>query len=208
MIEPDAEANVREKLAIVPMALEHLDEVYAIEVASFPRPWSRECLMSEIVRNRCAHYIVAETDGKVLGYGGMWIVCDEAHITNLAVSPGYRRRKIGERLLVNMLERAAGSGAVYAFLEVRRSNVPARRLYSRYLFQPDYVRKRYYRDNGEDAVVLRLNDMRSTRFRERFTENLARLHESLCVPPPGAPGGKILQEVVSNVRSAHQRSGI
>jgi len=93
-------------------------------------------------------------DGKVVGYAGMWLILDEAHITNVAVHPGYRRNKIGRSLMLEIIRRAALMGINRMTLEVRPSNAPARRLYTALGFEERGLRKRYYTDTNEDAIIM------------------------------------------------------
>lgn len=183
MLEIETEKKIRTGLKIEPMALEHLAEVYAIEVSVYPRPWPLKSFADELARNQYSHYYVSTIDGKVAGYGGMWVVLDEAHITNIAVAHGYQRRKIGERMLVYLLEQCARLSVNTVYLEVRRNNFAAQRLYSRYLFRSDGVRERYYSDNGEDALVLRVRNFRSEAFMKRFRENVEQLKRRVEVLP-------------------------
>jgi ribosomal-protein-alanine N-acetyltransferase len=97
---------------------------------------------------------VARLDRRIVGYGGMWVVMDEAHITTLAVDPPFRRRKIAQRLLMALLEEAVILGAVRATLEVRETNLAAQNLYHKFGFRVTGVRKAYYTDNGENALVM------------------------------------------------------
>ncbi len=136
------------------MRLGDLDQVLQIETRSFPTPWSRKAFVSELTRNRYAYYIIAQMDDRVVGYGGMWVIGDEAHITNIAVDPECRRRGIGKRLLQELLDRARDFGARSVTLEVRRSNVAAQRLYEGQGFEARGVRKGYYTDTGDDAIVM------------------------------------------------------
>ncbi len=136
------------------MLPEHLDQVLAIESESFPVPWSHQAFMFEVTENDLAFYIVALLDGKVAGYAGMWIVLDEAHVTNVAVHPGLRGRGIGRALMTELLYRAAVLGAARITLEVRVSNRVARNLYKSLGFVDRGIRRRYYSDNDEDAVVM------------------------------------------------------
>jgi ribosomal-protein-alanine N-acetyltransferase len=94
------------KLLIEVMRLEDLDEVQAIEQASFSTPWPSNAYRSELMTNRLASYLVARIDGRIVGYGGMWLMVDEAHITTFAVHPAWRRQRIGERLLLAFLDLA------------------------------------------------------------------------------------------------------
>ena len=116
------------EVSFAEMTCDHLDEVLAIEQASFPTPWSRYAFTYELLENEFAHYIVALAGGRVVGYAGMWIVLDEAHVTNVAVHPEFRRRCIGRRLMQELMRRAALLGARRMTLEVRTSNRAARRL--------------------------------------------------------------------------------
>ncbi len=135
------------------MTLKDVDGVHAIEHATFAKPWKREDFVKEMTTNTCARYLVAEENGRIIGFAGAWIVLDEAHITNIAVTADCRGRGIGRELTQNLLQYAANLGVVYATLEVRRSNEIAQRLYQSLGFEYVGVRKRYYEDNGEDAFL-------------------------------------------------------
>ncbi len=135
------------------MTLNDVDSVHAIDEATFARPWSRQDFVKEMTSNACARYLIAEADGKVAGYAGAWIVLDEAHITNIAVAKEYRGRGLGRRLTAALLQYASNLGVVYATLEVRRSNEIAKNLYQSLGFEYVGTRKRYYEDNGEDALL-------------------------------------------------------
>lgn len=141
-------------MTIRPMMVKDLDRVMAIEKVSFPVPWSREAYLRELYDNALAHYYVALVGEEVVAYAGMWLILDEAHITNVAVHPGYRGRRIGEVLLKVMMEEAKIRGAERMTLEVRVSNIPAQRLYRRLGFHPAGLRKGYYEDNNEDALIM------------------------------------------------------
>lgn len=140
------------EVTIKPMRPYHLDEVTAIERESFPQPWSRYAFLSELESNRFAHYLVACGEEEVLGYGGIWVVLDEAHITTLAVHPGYRGLGIGTLLLESLIALARQRSVERITLEVRPSNAPAQYLYRKYGFKVRGVRKRYYID--EDALIM------------------------------------------------------
>lgn len=131
-----------------------LDAVCAIENATFAVPWSRESFRQELERNVAARYLVAETDGKVVGYAGAWVILDESHITNIAVLEAYRGRGIGKQLTGALLQYLSNLGACYATLEVRVSNEQAQHLYKSFGFVSVGKRKRYYEDNGEDAFLM------------------------------------------------------
>ena len=131
-----------------------LDAVCAIENATFAVPWSRESFRQELERNVAARYLVAETDGKVVGYAGAWVILDESHITNIAVLEAWRGRGIGKQLTQALLQYLSNLGASYATLEVRVSNERAQNLYKELGFVSVGKRKRYYEDNGEDAFLM------------------------------------------------------
>ncbi|MEO8207434.1 MAG: ribosomal protein S18-alanine N-acetyltransferase [Chloroflexota bacterium] len=139
---------------IEPMTLADLPDVHRIERASFSVPWPDEAYRSELERNRLASYLVVRTTGTVIAYGGIWLMVDEAHITTFAVDPSWRRQRVGETLLISLLDVAIARRAREATLEVRLSNLPARRLYEKYGFRPAGLRTRYYSDNGEDALIM------------------------------------------------------
>lgn len=136
------------------MNTEDLDQVMEVEFNSFSIPWSRDAFFNEIETNHFATYIVIEDDGKVIGYCGVWIIVDEAHITNIAVLPSYRGQGLGDKLMRSMIEIAKEMGARTMTLEVRVSNNPAQSLYRKFGFQEGGIRKNYYSDNQEDALVM------------------------------------------------------
>ncbi|MEA4998467.1 MAG: ribosomal protein S18-alanine N-acetyltransferase [Candidatus Limiplasma sp.] len=137
------------------MTLADVDQVHAIELATFPVPWSRQSLVDEMERNVCARYLVAVDDaGSILAYAGAWIIFDEAHVTNVAVAQTHRGQGIGKQIMLALMQYAANLGADYLTLEVRRSNTVAQALYKKLGFMELAVRKRYYEDNGEDALLL------------------------------------------------------
>jgi ribosomal-protein-alanine N-acetyltransferase len=140
-----------------PMTLNDIDEVLTIEKASFTLPWSREAFYNELVHNQYAKYIVMEYNHRIIGYCGMWVVIDEAHITNVAVLPEYRGKKLGEALMRKVMETAKQLGATTMTLEVRVSNHVAQSLYRKLGFLNGGIRKQYYSDNQEDALVMWVN---------------------------------------------------
>lgn len=152
--QAEVEYEKKQKIELQNMSLEDIDQVYEIENLSFTTPWSRESFKSELLKNDLARYIVAKVDGKVAAYGGMWIVLDEAHITNIAVHPEYRGRKIGETLVKALLRTAKENKAADITLEVRASNDAARKLYKKLGFKDGGRRKGYYEDTGEDAIIM------------------------------------------------------
>lgn len=141
------------------MRLEHLSQVMEIEKASFPSPWSRYSFVNEVMKNSFAYYIVAVSDKNVVGYAGMWLILDEAHITSVAVHPHHRGNGIGRALMQEMVRRAAIMGINKMTLEVRPSNTAARHLYATLGFIERGVRKGYYADTREDAIIMWKDDI-------------------------------------------------
>ena len=134
-----------------------LEAIMAIEVEAFSVPWSRENFRNEYENEAISHFLVAELEdhpGTVAGYMCCFLVLDEVHITNLAVGKKFRRRGIAEQLLLHFLKASEKQGARWATLEVRVSNEPARRLYTKFGFAPSGIRKGYYPDNKEDALIM------------------------------------------------------
>ena len=143
------------KVRIVPMTAEHLNEVAALELACFSRPWSRQMLAEEL-DNQCAAFLVAlepETD-KVIGYAGLLVAADEGYITNVAVFPPYRRRGAAGKLLDVFLRFARANHLAFLTLEVRPSNAAAIALYTRFGFREAGRRRNYYDLPREDALIL------------------------------------------------------
>ena len=135
------------------MTMADVDGVAAVEAATFPTPWSRDAFASEM-NNVAARYLVAEKDGRVIGFAGAWIILDESHITHIAVYKEERGQGIGRKLTEGLMQYLSNLGAAYATLEVRKSNEVAQNLYKSLGFIKLGVRKRYYEDNGEDALIM------------------------------------------------------
>jgi len=172
-------------LRIRPMAIADLPAVQLIERASFTTPWPAYAYRQELETNRLAQYLVAAIGDEIVAYGGLWLMVDEAHITTFAVHPRYRRRRIGERLLLSLLDLSLDRHAREATLEVRLSNLAARRLYEKYGFRPVGIRPRYYSDNGEDALIMTTEPLATPAMRDR----IARLRAAVdAAPPPTGPG--------------------
>ena len=171
------------KVQIVPMRVSDLPAVHAIERASFDSPWPADAYRSELETNRLAQYMVVRIGEDIAGFGGMWLMVDEAHVITFAIDPAWRRQHLGERLLLTMLDAAIDAGAHEATLEVRLSNLPARRLYEKFGFRPVGLRPRYYSDNGEDALIMTTDQLRDPPMRER----LVRLRAALDAAPEPVP---------------------
>lgn len=144
-------------------SLADLDQIMAIEVASFTSPWTREMYLAELDNIGVSFcYTAREASGEILGFCSFWRVMDELHINNLAVAPEHRRRGIATALLRFVLNEAHKLGVRRATLEVRRSNEAARHLYERFGFSAAGVRRGYYSNPVEDAIVLWREDLTSS----------------------------------------------
>lgn len=160
-------AILMEPVSIEPMLRTDLDAVTRIDRRCFPTPWLPSAYLTEL-SNRSACYLVARIGQEVVGYGGEWVISDEAHITTLAVDPDRQGRKIGERLVLALMEEAVLQGASHATLEVREGNRTAQRLYRKYGFREAAIRKSYYTDNGENAIVMWAEEIDAPSYRERL----------------------------------------
>ena len=141
------------------MKADDVDAVHVIETACFAIPWSRSAFLHEVTENMCARYMVLTEDDVPVAYAGMWLVLDEAHVTNIAVRPDRRRLGYGEQVTRGLIQLAADSGCTLMTLEARASNEPALSLYRKLGFVPTGVRKGYYPDNNEDAILMDLNEL-------------------------------------------------
>ena len=150
------------------MSVDDLAAVQEIERESFTTPWPPHAYRAELETNRMAHYIVARHGDRIVGFAGVWLMVDEAHITTFAVRKTWRRQGVGERLLIALLALAEARGAREATLEVRPSNHPARRLYEKYGFAPVGVRPRYYSDDNEDALIMTTDRLDGRQMRDRL----------------------------------------
>jgi len=172
------------KLRIAPMRVDDLAAVHDIERASFDSPWPADAYRSELETNRLAQYLVVHAGDVIVAYAGMWLMVDEAHIITFAVHPLWRRQRIGERLLLALLDLAQDAGANEATLEVRLSNLAARRLYEKFGFRPVGLRPRYYSDNGEDALIMTTDQLGDPGMRDRVERLRAAID---AAPAPVAP---------------------
>lgn len=141
-------------IEILSLKHQYIDSVLSIDSLSFPTPWSRESFENEIENNKFARYVVAKKDDVIIGYAGMWLILDEAHITNIAVHPEYRGIGSGNLLLEALMEICKIEFVSNMTLEVRKSNLVAQNLYKKYGFIEEGLRKAYYGDNKEDAIIM------------------------------------------------------
>jgi len=151
-------------ITITLMRMDDVQHVSRLERRCYAIPWSSSAYVTEL-GNPAAYYSVAkDSAGIIVGYAGMWVIMGEAHITTIAVDPEARTRKVGEKLLLDLLDRGVQRGAKRASLEVREHNTAAHRLYLKYGFVDVALRKRYYSDNGENAIIMWINDLFSPPF--------------------------------------------
>lgn len=159
---------------IKPMQKTDLDDVIAIEAKAYgEHHWSKDSFMSELSNDLAKYFSVFNTDGQLIGYCGCWQILEEAHITNIAVSPDYRRKHIGEALLTTIIDECYRNMAKYITLEVRVSNTPAISLYEKYGFKSLGARKGYYQDNNEDALIMWTENIFYDKFKSGYEKNIS-----------------------------------
>jgi ribosomal-protein-alanine N-acetyltransferase len=160
------------------MSMADVKEVAALEKLIFPLPWSALAFEYELRHNPMAYFAIVRASTaqdhhmesrRVLGYAGFWLIVDEAHICTLGVHPNWRGRGLGEFLLAHLIDRAAERGAAVATLEVRASNIVAQNVYRKYGFVPAGLRKRYYTDNNEDAIIMTTEVITSSSYQQRLS---------------------------------------
>ena len=132
-----------------------LDDIYELDMQTFAMPWSKEALSYDILENDNAFVIVAEYEGEFAGYADIWTVLDEADLNSIAVRVDFRRKGIGDAIMLAMTEILSANSVATINLEVRVSNMPAIKLYKKYGFNECGVRPGYYLDNGEDALIMK-----------------------------------------------------
>jgi len=160
------------EVTITPMRRRHLRSVLRIEQQVYPRPWSMGLFMSELGIRGSRVYVVARVGTTIVGYGGLMLVVDDGHVTTLAVDPAWHRHKLGTRLLHTLATAAIERGAHNLTLEVRASNRPAQELYRAFGFAPAGIRKGYYVETKEDAIVMWATDVHEEAYAARLA-NLA-----------------------------------
>lgn len=172
------------EVVIGPMRRRHLRAVLRIEQQVYPRPWSMGLFMSELGIRGSRVYVVARVGPEVVGYGGLMLVAGDGHVTTLAVDPSWHRLKLGTRLLHTLATAAIDRGAENLTLEVRASNRPAQELYRTFGFVPAGVRKGYYVETKEDAIVMWANDVAT----EEYATRIGHLVDAV-------PGTTLLEEL-------------
>ncbi len=146
--------DARQRITVEPMQRSDVPDVMSLERRCYTLPWSASAYITEIGNSNARYLIAKQADGSLIGYGGVWVVMDEMHITTLAVDPELRGRRVGERLLINLMIEGNKLGAERATLEVREHNFVAHRLYVKYGFGDVAMRKAYYSDNRENAIIM------------------------------------------------------
>lgn len=156
-----------------------LDQIMEIEPVAFgSHHWSRQSFINELNNPGGFYFSAVDTElNSICGYSGFWLIGEEAHITTLAVHPDLRRKHVGERLLINDINEAQKVGANWLTLEVRVSNESAQQLYYKYGFKSLGMRRRYYQDNDEDALVLWAENITSAEFKKTFNQRLEAIAE-------------------------------
>lgn len=138
---------------IYPFNIEHVDAVLKISSMSFKTPWTKDSIEKEL-DNKFARYVVAIEENTVIGFGGVWLILDEGHITNIAVHPEYRGIGAGDMIVDALTEICILEGIASMTLEVRKSNIAAQNLYKKHGFIEEGTRKNYYTDTNEDAIIM------------------------------------------------------
>ena len=173
MQQPRAEPTA--EVTLVPMRRRHLRSVLRIEAMAYPRPWSASLFMSELALRGTRAYHVAKVGAVVVGYCGLMLGTEDGHVTTIAVDPAWQRRGIASRLMLNMARLARERGARNLTLEVRVGNTGAQALYHRFGYAPAGIRKNYYSETNEDALVMWATDIDTPAYEER----LARIEREL-----------------------------
>jgi [ribosomal protein S18]-alanine N-acetyltransferase len=182
--------QIRQQLALELMREADIGTVQEIEREIFSTPWPRNAYYRELASRSSAHYLVlrqegpaekpagiqgADFDPSIVGYGGMWRMYDEAHVTTIGVRHDLQHRGHGRVLFAGLVQAAYDMGAKWVTLEVRTSNENAMKMYEAFGFKVIGRRKGYYTDNGEDAIVMWSDSIHSPRFRRAYESNLERI---------------------------------
>ena len=141
------------------MLLEDIEQVIAIDRVSFSLPWPERSFRFELTDNPASRCWVAEMDGKLVGMIVVWLIVDEVHVATIATHPDFRRQGIAKRLLSHALRQLSNEGAQSSFLEVRASNLAAQEMYRKFGYGESGIRRRYYKDNDEDAILMTLESL-------------------------------------------------
>ncbi|MEA2720889.1 MAG: [ribosomal protein S18]-alanine N-acetyltransferase [Candidatus Eremiobacteraeota bacterium] len=174
-------------MTIEPMTQGDLAAVLRIEGLSFTTSWPANAFSNEIRDNKLAHYFIGRLDAHVVAYGGIWVILEDSHVTTIAVHPDYRGLKLGEEMLLKLLDEAIAKGASWITLEVRESNDVAQKLYRKYGFTTVSTRRGYYSDNGENALVMWAGNLKGELYGARLRALRAALEAEIAHrAPPGS----------------------
>jgi [ribosomal protein S18]-alanine N-acetyltransferase len=163
-----AAADRPDRMEIVRMSTNDIPDVSRIERASFTTVWPTDAFYNELSTNKLAHYFVGKLDGRIVAYGGIWVILEDSHITTVAVDPNLRGRGLGEAMVLKLIDEGIQRGAAWMTLEVRESNVSAQQLYRKYGFTTVTTRKGYYSDDNESALVMWAGNLKSELYRNRL----------------------------------------
>jgi [ribosomal protein S18]-alanine N-acetyltransferase len=163
-----APKSVELPVRIVPMQRKHLPEVLRIEHGEYVQPWSITLFTSELAQRATRRYTVATLGSEVIGYAGLMLVADEGHVNTLTVDGSWQHKGIGSLLLLDLSRAAIAAGARHLTLEVREHNETAKSLYMRFGFAPVGIRRNYYAETNEDAIVMWARDADAAPYGERL----------------------------------------
>lgn len=166
------------KVTVSKITTEDVDKVYQIEEIIHPdHHWSKDSFYNEISNNLATYYCVKDESNTILGFVGTWMIVDEAHITTFGVHPDFRRLQLGQVLMIQVLKNCYKNMVKYVTLEVRESNIPAISLYKKFLFESIGVRKNYYQDNGENALIMFTQNIWYDTFKNNFVKLLTKVNK-------------------------------
>ncbi|MGA8534936.1 MAG: ribosomal protein S18-alanine N-acetyltransferase [Candidatus Tumulicola sp.] len=163
-----------DRLTIAAMTSSDVSSVIRIEKASFSTVWPSDAFFNELSTNKLAHYFVGRIGDTIVAYGGIWVILEDSHVTTLAVDPAHRGKRFGEVMLLRLIEEAVERGAAWMTLEVRESNAVAQQLYRKYGFTTVTMRRGYYSDDNESALVMWAGNLKSELYRNRLAVLRAR----------------------------------
>jgi len=159
------------KYIISKMKKSDINEVFELEALIHPNHhWSKDSFYNEQANNLASYYCIRTEDRTLAGFGGIWKIIDEAHITTLGIHPDFRRRNLAKALIVRIVEECYENMIKYITLEVRESNQAAINLYEKFLFSSIGVRKKYYQDNNENAIIMFTQNIWHDKFKNNFEQ--------------------------------------
>ena len=169
-------------IKIHPMTQKDVDSIEKLESLVYGKHhWSKDSFYSELTNNLARYFCAFTQTDELIGYAGSWLILDEAHITNIAVSSEYRKKGVGEALLTSMIDTCYEEMVKYITLEVRVSNKAAISLYEKYSFKSLGTRKGYYQNNNEDALIMWTENIFWDKFKDTYTKNVSNLKEKIKI---------------------------